>query len=85
MPRAHSVGYCLLVVQELMAKARALYRSASATQQEVKAGIEFSHRIYDYVFCPHTVIAFLAAQKAHQQVRAQHTTRNTRPSAEHRN
>lgn len=53
--------------EELMAKARALYRSASATQQEVKAGIEFSHRIYDYVFCPHTAIAFLAAQKAHQQ------------------
>ena len=66
-----------------MAQARALYRSASATQQEVKAGIEYSHRIYDYVFCPHTTIAFLAAQKAYQQVRTQHTTRNTRLSAEH--
>jgi len=53
--------------EDLISKARSLYRSSSFTQQQVREGIKAGHRDHGYVFCPHSAIAFLAARQAHRQ------------------
>lgn len=44
-----------------------MYRSSSSTQQEIRDGLDDCYRLYGYVFDPHSIIAFLAARKAHSQ------------------